>query len=116
VATAPRFEGRIVPAQYAKKAAKYLARDGLVLFDNPDAMLICVFKHASAPGRLRAGLRQRRPHRHPRPVPPRQGERARHARYALRGAFRRRFRRDAERLRALADTHETTARTAEELQ
>lgn len=41
---APHFEGRIVPATFAKKAAAYLARDGMVLFDNPEAHLICVFK------------------------------------------------------------------------
>jgi hypothetical protein len=44
----PRFEGRIVPRTFAKKAAAYLARDGIVLFDNPDAHLICVFKRDSA--------------------------------------------------------------------
>jgi hypothetical protein len=44
----PRFEGRIVPRTFAKKAADYLARDGVVLFDNPDAHLICVFKRDNA--------------------------------------------------------------------
>lgn len=29
---APRFEGHIVPSTFAKKAAKFLARDGVVLF------------------------------------------------------------------------------------
>ena len=43
-AHAPRFEGRIVPKTFAKKAAAHLARDGQVLFDNPEAHLICVFK------------------------------------------------------------------------
>ncbi|MEU8712789.1 integrase [Streptomyces sp. NPDC048663] len=47
-AQAPRFEGRIVPATFAKKAAAYLARDGIVLFDNPDASLICAFKRETA--------------------------------------------------------------------
>ncbi|MCA1217841.1 integrase [Streptomyces sp. 8L] len=47
-AEAPRFEGRIVTAKFAKQAADYLARDGLVLFDNPDACLICVFKRDNA--------------------------------------------------------------------
>ncbi|WP_327172583.1 integrase [Streptomyces sp. NBC_01336] len=47
-ATTPRFEGRIVPATFAKKAAKFLARDGIVLYDNPDAFLICAFKHENA--------------------------------------------------------------------
>ncbi|MFH8342470.1 integrase [Streptomyces sp. AM6-12] len=47
-ATAPRFEGRLVPATFAKKAAKFLARDGIVLYDNPEAFLICAFKHDNA--------------------------------------------------------------------
>lgn len=46
---APRFEGRTVTQKFAKQAADYLARDGLVLFDNPDASLICVFKRDNAP-------------------------------------------------------------------
>ncbi|GAA2644034.1 hypothetical protein GCM10010425_59740 [Streptomyces spororaveus] len=44
----PRFEGRIVPSTFAKKAAAILARDGVVLFDNPDAFLICAFKRDNA--------------------------------------------------------------------
>ncbi|MEV7480413.1 integrase [Streptomyces halstedii] len=47
-ANAPRFKGRIVPKTFAKKAAKFLSRDGVVLFDNPDAMLICAFKRDTA--------------------------------------------------------------------
>ncbi|MEU9291751.1 integrase [Streptomyces sp. NPDC048275] len=47
-ATTPRFEGRIVPGTFAKKAAAFLARDGVVLFDNPDALLICAFKRENA--------------------------------------------------------------------
>ncbi|WP_331732107.1 integrase [Streptomyces sp. NBC_00989] len=47
-ATTPRFEGRIVPATFAKKAAAFLARDGIVLFDNPEALLICAFKRENA--------------------------------------------------------------------
>ncbi|MEV6781197.1 hypothetical protein [Streptomyces sp. NPDC051098] len=38
-ATTPRFEGRLVPKTFAKKAAKFLARDGVVLYDNPDTFL-----------------------------------------------------------------------------
>ncbi|ADI08623.1 hypothetical protein SBI_05503 [Streptomyces bingchenggensis BCW-1] len=45
---APRFEGRTITQKFAKQAADYLARDGLVLFDNPDASLICVFKRDNA--------------------------------------------------------------------
>jgi hypothetical protein len=37
---APRFEGRMTNAKFAKQAAAYLARDGIVLHDNPDAYLI----------------------------------------------------------------------------
>ncbi|MBV6703441.1 integrase, partial [Kitasatospora aureofaciens] len=44
----PRFEGRIVPRTFVPKARAYLARDGIVLFDNPDALLICAFKRDSA--------------------------------------------------------------------
>jgi hypothetical protein len=126
-ATAPRFEGRIIPTQFVKKATDYLARDGLVLFDNPDALLICVFKHDTAlcepdpdanaprqyacqPGcgnavrtdtharllRERADTIDRQAAHAPHPV----GTRLRH---------------NAARLRAIADTHDTTARPAEDL-
>ncbi|MFF2644956.1 hypothetical protein ACFVUB_34590 [Streptomyces niveus] len=47
--TTPRFEGRIVPKTFVRKAAQFLARDGIVLYDNPDAFLICAFKHGNAP-------------------------------------------------------------------
>ena len=47
-AQTPRFEGRIVPRTFALKAAKFLARDGVVLFDNPDTFLICAFKRDNA--------------------------------------------------------------------
>lgn len=33
---------------FARQATVYLARDGLVLFDNPDGCLICVFKRDTA--------------------------------------------------------------------
>ena len=111
-----------------KKAAKYLARDGLVLFDNPNAMLICVFKHANAlcdPDPDATAPRQDaceqgcgnavRTDTHARDLRDKANERDTLAAHTPRplGA---RFRRGAERLRALADTHHTTARTAEELQ
>jgi len=48
VAEVPRFEGRLVTKNFARQAADYLARDGLVLFDNPDGCLICVFKRDTA--------------------------------------------------------------------
>jgi integrase len=41
----PSFEGALTTP---KAAAKFLARDGLVLFDNPDAFLICAFKRDTA--------------------------------------------------------------------
>ncbi|WSA74574.1 integrase [Streptomyces sp. NBC_01799] len=41
----PRFEGALTTP---KAAAKFLARDGLVLFDNPDSFLICAFKRDTA--------------------------------------------------------------------
>lgn len=44
-AQAPRFEGRIVPRTFVHKARAYLARDGIVLYDNPEALMICAFKH-----------------------------------------------------------------------
>uniref|UniRef100_A0AAU2VC39 Integrase n=1 Tax=Streptomyces sp. NBC_00003 TaxID=2903608 RepID=A0AAU2VC39_9ACTN len=47
-ATAPRFEGRLVKKNFAKQSRDYLERDGLVLFDNPDACLMCVFKRDTA--------------------------------------------------------------------
>jgi hypothetical protein len=45
---APRFEGRLVTKNFTRQATAYLARDGLVLFDNPDGCLICVFKRDTA--------------------------------------------------------------------
>ena len=48
VTQASRFQGRIVTKNFARQASAYLARDGLVLFDNPDGCLICVFKRDTA--------------------------------------------------------------------
>jgi hypothetical protein len=47
-AEAPRFQGRLVTKNFTRQATDYLARDGLVLFDNPDSCLICVFKRDTA--------------------------------------------------------------------
>ncbi|GGW86126.1 hypothetical protein GCM10010320_79810 [Streptomyces caelestis] len=47
-AQVPRFTGRIVSNTFVRKAAAFLARDGVVLFDNPDAFLICAFKRENA--------------------------------------------------------------------
>jgi hypothetical protein len=41
----PASKGALTPP---KAAAKFLARDGLVLFDNPDVFLICAFKRDTA--------------------------------------------------------------------
>ncbi|GAA2293143.1 hypothetical protein [Streptomyces violaceusniger] len=123
----PRFEGRTVTQKFAKQAADYLARDGLVLFDNPDASLICVFKRDNAlcePG--------------PNATAPNQfdcrpgcGNAIRldsHANELLEEADRinqlatlaphplaRRLRVTAEQHRATADTHHATAQPAEDL-
>jgi integrase len=126
-ATAPRFEGRIVPHQFARKATDYLTRDGLVLFDNPDALLICVFKHDNA-------LCEPDPDANaPRQYACQQGcgnaiRTDTHARLLRQraatideqsihtpGPLGNRLQRNAARLRALADTHDATARTAEDL-
>lgn len=40
-AATPRFEGQQVKADYARK---YLAKDGQVLYDNPNTLLICRYK------------------------------------------------------------------------
>ncbi|MEU7328009.1 hypothetical protein [Streptomyces parvus] len=75
-ASIPSFEGALTTP---KAAAKFLARDGLVPFDNPDAFLICAFKRDTAlcdpdprsdgaeSVRLPTRLRQRDPDRQPRP-------------------------------------------------
>jgi hypothetical protein len=44
-ASTPRFEGRLVKAGFARK---YLARDGAILYDNPHALLLCLYKHDRA--------------------------------------------------------------------
>ncbi|WP_327241504.1 hypothetical protein [Streptomyces sp. NBC_01320] len=123
-AHAPRFEGRIVPGTFAKKASALLTRDGIVLYDSPDAFLICVVKHDNALCEPDPGA-----------TPPRQydcwpgcGNTARmdaHARLlreraddldqlAARtpGPLGTRLRANANRLRETADTHDGTAHTA----
>ncbi|ATW50848.1 integrase [Streptomyces peucetius] len=50
-ATGPRFEGREVKKDFTRKykeARKYLARDGAVLYDNPHALLLCLYKQDRA--------------------------------------------------------------------
>ncbi|MEU7222353.1 integrase [Streptomyces chrestomyceticus] len=120
-AITPRFEGRIVPRTFAKKAAKFLARDGVVLYDNPDAFLICAFKHDNALCEPEPGA-----------TAPRQyacqtgcGNAVRTDAYARQARERadeidqlaaatpekiaRRLRLNANRLREIADTHDATA-------
>ncbi|MFF4305500.1 integrase [Streptomyces sp. NPDC001601] len=126
-ATTPRFEGRIVTTNFAKKAATFLARDGIVLYDNPDAFLICAFKHDNALCEPEPGA-----------TAPRQyacqsgcGNAVRtdtHARQLRQWAdeidqlataspekIAKRLRRNANNLRATADAHDTTAQTAKAL-
>ncbi|MFF4323091.1 integrase [Streptomyces sp. NPDC001568] len=126
-ATTPRFEGRIVPQTFAKKAAKFLARDGVVLYDNPDAFLICAFKHDNALCEPEPGATAPRQyacqsgcgntvrtdtHAH------RMRERADEIDQLAAAApekIAKRLRFNANRLRATADTHDATAQTAEAL-
>ncbi|MFJ9846883.1 hypothetical protein ACIRYZ_41915 [Kitasatospora sp. NPDC101155] len=126
-AITPRFEGRTVSDKFAKKASAFLARDGLVLFDNPDAHLICVFKqdtalcdpdpHAVAPNQFAcrpscgnavrtdshaAGLRGR-------------ADELDALAAAAPEPVGRRLKRNADRMREVANTHDATAKPAEAL-
>ncbi|MDJ0341766.1 integrase [Streptomyces sp. H10-C2] len=50
-ATSRRFEGREIKTDFARKyaaAQRYLARDGAVLYDNPNALLLCLYKQDRA--------------------------------------------------------------------
>ncbi|POG46018.1 integrase [Streptomyces sp. ZL-24] len=50
-ANGPRFEGREVTRNFArqyKAAREHLARDGAVLYDNPHALLLCLYKQDRA--------------------------------------------------------------------
>ncbi|WP_234348275.1 integrase [Kitasatospora sp. MY 5-36] len=50
-ATGRRFEGREIKTDFARKyaaARRYLARDGAVLYDNPHALLLCLYKEDRA--------------------------------------------------------------------
>ncbi|MET9374143.1 integrase [Streptomyces sp. NPDC002992] len=126
-ATTPRFEGRIVPKTFAKKAATFLARDGVVLFDNPDAFLICAFKRDNAlcdpdPGATAPRQYACRPgcgntvrtDTHARQLRERANEIDQLAASAP-GPLGTRLRANADRLRETADTHDATAQTAEAL-
>ncbi|MGY5072348.1 integrase [Streptomyces griseus] len=124
-AQAPRFEGRIVPSNFAKKAATFLARDGVVLYDNPDAFLICAFKHdnalcepepdATAPKQYacQSGCGNAvRTDTHARQLRERADEIDQLA-AASPEKIAKRLRHNANNLRATADTHDATAQRAE---
>ncbi|MFG3048163.1 integrase [Streptomyces sp. NPDC048241] len=126
-ASTPRFEGRIVPRTFAKKAAKFLARDGVVLYDNPDAFLICAFKHdnalcdpepdATAPRQYacQTGCGNTvRTDGHARGMRERADEIDQLA-SAAPEKIARRLRRNADNLRGAADAHDATAQSAEDL-
>ncbi|WP_329143138.1 integrase [Streptomyces sp. NBC_01456] len=123
----PKFEGRIVPAKFAKKAASFLARDGIVLFDNPGAMLICAFKRdnalcepdpdATAPRQYdcRPGCGNTvRTDTHARLLRERADELDQLAASAP-GPVSRRLKASANRFRTMADTHDTIAQSAKAL-
>ncbi|MFH8692653.1 integrase [Streptomyces anulatus] len=126
-ATAPRFEGRIVPETFARKAAAFLARDGVVLHDNPDAFLICAFKHdkalcdpepgATAPRQYacQSGCGNTvRTDAHAHQMRQRADEIDQLAVYSP-GKIAERLRLNADNLRKAADSHDATAQTAEAL-
>jgi hypothetical protein len=123
----PRFEGRIIPRTFAKKSAAFLARDGVVLYDNPDAFLICAFKHdnalcepdpgATAPRQYacQSGCGNTvRTDTHARQLRERADEIDQLASWAP-DRIAKRLRANANQLRAAADAHDTTAQTAEAL-
>jgi hypothetical protein len=126
-AQTPRFEGPIVPKTFAKKAAKFLARDGVVFFDNPDAFLICAFKHDNALCEPESGATAPRQYdcqpgcgntvrtdTHARLLRERADEIDQLAAHAP-SPISKRLHANANRLRASADTHDVTAHPAEAL-
>lgn len=123
----PRFEGRIVLRTFARKASAFLARDGIVLYDNPDAFLICAFKHDNAlcepePGATAPRQYDCRPgcgntvrtDTHARQLRERADELDQLASHSP-GPVSKRLRANANRLRETADTHDTTAQPVEAL-
>jgi hypothetical protein len=126
-AHAPRFEGRLVPRTFARKASAFLARDGIVLYDNPDAFLICAFKHDNALCKPEEGATAPRQYdcrpgcgntvrtdTHARLLRERADELDQLAAHAP-GPIGKRLHVKADRLRATADTHDATAHPAEAL-
>ncbi|MFF4941962.1 integrase [Streptomyces rubiginosohelvolus] len=123
-AETPRFEGKLVTTTFARKATKFLERDGVVLFDNPEAMLICAFKRDTAlcepaPGANAPRQYDCRPgcgnavrtDSHARSLRIRADEIDQLA-AAAPGPVGRRLHANADRLREIADTHDATAQTA----
>lgn len=126
-AHAPRFEGRLVPRTFARKASAFLARDGIVLYDNPDAFLICAFKHDNALCEPESGATAPRQYdcrpgcgntvrtdTHARLLRERADEIDQLADHAPQ-PIGQRLRANASRLRATADIHDATAQPAEAL-
>lgn len=126
-AQTPRFEGRIVPRTFAKKAASFLARDGVVLYDNPDTFLICAFKRDNALCEPEPGATAPRQYAcqqgcgnavrtdtHARQMRDKADEIDRKAAFVPE-KLAKRLRRSASNLRATANTHDATAQTAEAL-
>ncbi|MDX3527518.1 integrase [Streptomyces sp. ID05-39B] len=119
----PSIEGALTTP---KVAAKFLARDGLALFDNPDSFLICAFKRdtalcdpdpgATAPNQFACQLgcgNAIRTDSHA------QAAREHAERLDAKAALvpqplGDRFRRTADRFRALADAHDSAAQSTEE--
>jgi integrase len=126
-AQTPRFEGRTITRNFARKATAFLARDGIVLYDNPDAFLICAFKRDNAlcepdPGATAPRQYDCRPgcgntvrtDTHARNLRQRATELDRLAARAP-GPIAKRLMANAAQLRATADTHDTTAESLEAL-
>jgi integrase len=127
VTEAPRFEGRLVTKNFTRQATSYLARDGLVLFDNPDGCLICVFKRDTAlcepgPGATAPSQHDCRPgcgnaartDQHASDLRERAHRADQLAAHAP-GPVARRLRAAAGRDRVAADAHDATAQSAEAL-
>jgi hypothetical protein len=127
VLQAPRFEGTLTTRQAATKAAKFLARDGMVLFDNPDSFLICAFKRdtalcdpepgATAPNQFACQLgcaNAVRTDAHAQALRDRADYLDLQAAHTPK-PIGDRLRSNAGRLRGIADVHDSTAKTAEEV-
>ena len=126
-AQTPRFEGRLVKRNFPKQAAVFLARDGIVLYDNPDAFLICAFKHANALCDPEPGATAPRQYNcqlgcgntvrtdtHARQMRER-ADAIDHQAAHVPAKLARRLQRNADRLRAAADNHDAAAQPAEAL-